>query len=410
MASSLLTINMITREAVRLWKNSNAFLQNIDTQYDGSFAETGAKIGTSLRIRLPNDYVVRTGQNVQVQDTNEPSTTLVVATQKGVDVSFSSVDRAMSLDNYSQRILAPAVNNIAGSVASDIMNGVEGGICNYTATVDGGGAILNPTITAWLNAGAILDTNSAPMASRKVVNDPFSDARTVATLATLFNPNGAISRQYATGEMRQALGYDWMRDQTVIKHTTGSFTAGTVNGANQTGTTLVVNAITGTLRAGDIITIAGVNAVNRITKVTTGTARQFVVTAAAASGATQLSIYPAITPGTVLYDPATGAGANQYQTVTASPANSAAISLGNLANAVYRKNFIFAPEAVTMATADLELPKGVHEAARESYDGISMRMVTAYNVSTDQFITRLDILYGYLWVRPEWACIVADAI
>src|ERR1700753_295130 len=117
MSNSLLTINMITREAVRLWKNSNAFLQNIDMQYDDSFARTGAKIGTSLRIRLPNDYTVRTGPALQAQDTAEVSTTLVLATQQGVDVSFSSVDMTMSLDDYSERILAPMVNNLAGAVA-----------------------------------------------------------------------------------------------------------------------------------------------------------------------------------------------------------------------------------------------------------------------------------------------------
>jgi hypothetical protein len=187
--------------------------------------------------------------------------------------------------------------------------------------------------------------------------------------------------------MQQALGFDWLMDQTVIKHTAGTFTAGTVNSANQTGTTLVTNAITGTLVAGDIITIAGVYQVNRITKVSTGTLRQFVVTANAASGATSLSIYPAITP-------AVGGVAVQYQTVTASPANGAAISLVSPAGVTYRKNFVYAPQAVTMATADLELPRGVHEAARESFDGVAMRMVTAYNVSTDQLTIRAGLKLG----------------
>ena len=100
----------------------------------------------------------------------------------------------------------------------------------------------------------------------------------------------------------------------------------------------------------------------------------------------------------------------QYQTVTASPASGAVILCVNLAGEVYRKNFVMRPEAVTLATADLIMPKGVHDAARENYDGISMRMVSQYNVSTDQFITRLDVLYGWTWVRPEWACVVADLI
>lgn len=403
MANTLLTINMITREAVRLWKNTNAFLQNIDTQYDSSFANTGAKIGTSLRVRLPNDYTVRTGAAAQVQDTAEPSTTLVMATQKGVDVSFSSVDRTMSLDDYSKRVLAPAVNNLAGSVAADVMSGSEGGVCNFVQNYSAG--MLSPTATTFLNAGAELDNNSAPTGNRKIVNSPYTEARSLASLAGLFNPVKEISSQYRTGMMQQALGFDWMKDQTVLQHTSGTATlAGseTVNGASQNGTTLTVTALTNNFAKGDIITIEGVYAVNRITKTSTGSLRQFVVLAAAASGSTSLSIYPAIVP------PTAGGDAVQYQTVTASPANGAKIYNVVGASITYRKNIAFAPEAVTMATADLELPKGVHEAAREAFDGISMRMVTAYNVTTDQFITRLDILYGYLWVRPEWAVVVAD--
>lgn len=405
MANSLLTINMITREAVRLWKNSNSFIQNIDTQYDDSFANTGAKIGTSLRIRLPNDFTVTTGPAASVQDTAEQSTTLTLATQKHVDVSYSSVDRTMSLDDFSRRILAPMVNNLAGAVAADVMSGADGGVCNLVANVDGSNNILNPTASTWLAAGAVLDLNSGARRNRKIVMDPLTQARTVASLAGLFNPVERISDQYNSGEMFKALGFDWFMDQTVLKHTTGTFSAGTVNGGGQTGLTITTNAITGTLAVGDIITFASVNAVNRITKQTTGQLRQFVVTAAAANAATSISIYPALIP---FQQP--GNVPVQYQTVDVSPANSAVISLVTNVSSVYRKNIAFQPEAVTMATADLELPKGVHEAARESFDGVAMRMVSAYNIATDQFITRLDVLYGYLWVRPEWACVIADAV
>ena len=256
----------------------------------------------------------------------------------------------MSLDDYSERVLAPAINNLAGAVAADIMSGTEGGVANYVANVDGSGNILNPIASTYLNAGASLDSNSAPLGDRKVVNDPFTQARVVSSLAGLFNPVAEVSRQYKTGMMQQALGFDWLMDQTIIKHTAGTFTAGTVSVGSQTGTTLLTNAITGTLVAGDIITLAGVYQVNRITKASTGVLRQFVVTANAASGATQLSIYPAITP-------AVGGVAVQYQTVTVSPAASAAITLVSPAGITYRKNIVYAPQAVTMATADLELPR-----------------------------------------------------
>jgi len=315
----------------------------------------------------------------------------------------------MKMDDYSERVLAPAINNLAGEVAASVMQGSEGGVCNFEANFDGSGAIIAPVATTYLNAKANLSTNSAPNMRRKVVNSPYTDARVVSSLAGLFNPNAKISEQYSSGMMRgEALGFDWMEDQTVISHETGTFTAGTVAGADQSGTTLTVNAITGTLNAGDIITIDNTFAVNRITKRSTGRLRQFAITADAGNGATSLSIYPAIIGG--VDNGSGGVTPVQYQTVLLPPENGAAINLVNNPGEIYTKNIGFAPEAVTMATADLILPeKGIVEGAREAFDDVSMRMITAYDVGTDQLITRLDVLWGSLWVRPEWACIVADA-
>lgn len=414
MANTILTINMITREAVRLWKNSNEFVQHIDQQYDNQFAKTGAKIGTTCRIRLPNDFTVRTGPAAQIQDTSEQSTTLTLATQQGVDVSYSSVDRTMSLDDFSRRVLAPMVNNLAGTVAANIMTVVEGGsgqpgFSNLTANFDAGGNVQTPVAQTWLQAGAILDINSAPRGRRKLILDPLTMARTVASLAGLLNPGNKIGEQYRSGQIASdTLGFDWYYDQTVIKHQTGAYTnpqatAATVNGAAQSGLNITINPLAGTFNAGDIVTFAGVNSVNHITKVTTLTLKQFVITSNVANGATNLPIFPAmIGPN--------GGNPVQYQTVDALPANNADVVPATLSASSFRKNFAFVPEAITMATADLELPRGVHEAAREAFDGISMRMISAYDVRSDQFITRLDVLYGFLLVRPEWAVSVPDII
>lgn len=401
----LLTIGGITREAVRLFMNSNAFIGNVNTQYDDQFAKTGAKIGTQLRIRLPNDYTVSTGPALQVQDTNETQTTLTVATQKHVDVSFNSVDRTMSLDDYSAIVLAPMVNNLAGAVAADIISGTEGGISNLVANLDGSNNIISPTSETWLTAGAVLDNNSAQTMNRKAILAPITMARTVSSLTGLFNPAPAITKQYMNAQMYDALNFRWFSDQTTIVHTTGSFSAGgTVNTGGQSGTSIVVNATTGTLNKGDIITFAGVNSVNRVTKSSNGTLAQFVVTANVASGATSIPIYPALIPPV-------GGNQVQYQTVDSSPINGAAMALVTAANSVYRKNFTFARDAVTMVTADLEIPAGgIIEGARKRQDGISMRMISQYIIGTDQSATRLDVLYGYLYVRPEWAVTVCDRV
>ena len=399
-SNSLLTISQITNEAVRLFTQSNAFLRTVSRQYDDQFARTGAKIGSTLRIRLPNDYTVSTGPAITPQGTNEQNTSLTVATQANVPVSFGTAEKTLSLDDFSERILAPAVNRLAAYVAADLMN-VASQSANIAPNFSSGTTLVSPNATTWLIAGSSLDQNLSPRMERKIILDPVTQARTVSSLAGLFNPQVKIAENYETGVItRDTLGFDWMYDQTTLVHTVGSFSAGTVNGASQTGTTLTVNAITGTLNQGDIITIAGVYAINRLTGNSQGQLRQFVVTANVASGATSIPIYPAITPAPAAFN-----------TVTASPANSAAISLVMAASTSYRQNIAYFPEAFTLATADLEMPtSGVVQAARAQFDGISLRMIEAYDVMSDSLITRMDILYGYAAIRPEWSCIVPDIV
>lgn len=409
MPNTLLTRLEITRKAIRLFINSNAFMKSMPRQYDNQFAVTGAKIGATLKVRLPNDYTVTDGPGLSLQDTAEQQTTLTVATQRHVDTGFTTAEMALSLDDYAERITMPKMNNLGGNVAKTIMLALGETAANGYANFSGA-AITTPNAQTFVSAGAILDDNSAPMmgtkGDRKIVNDPWTDARTSTTLGGLFNPQQQIGEQYQYGGMKQALGFSWMRDQTVIKHTAGTFTAGTVNGANQTGNNLTTNAITGTLNQGDIITLAGVNAVNRVTKQSTGMARQFVVTSNVLTAATTIPVYPAIVP------PNAVSGADsQYQTVTASPADTATITLYTAASAVYRKSLAYAPEALTMVTADLYMPtKGVIDSARAQFDGISMRSISAYLPGSDQAINRDDVLFGYLAIRPEWVVGVYDQI
>ncbi len=406
MANNLLTPSVITKEAVRLFKNSNAFLKNVDTQYDSQFARDGAKIGNTLRIRLPNDYAVRTGPTAVIQDTKENTTTITIANQIGVDISFSSVDRTLTIQDYSDRYIAPAVNNLAGYMAGDLMSAAET-VPNLVHNTDGSGNTISPTANTWLQAGAILDNMSVPRSNRKIVLDPVTQANTVSSLAGLFNQQQKVGSQYTSGEMgMNTLGFDWMMDQTVIKHVTGAYgTLPTVNGAGQVGSSIAVTALAGPLAKGDVISFAGVFAVNRVTKQSTNVLAQFAVTAATPAGATAIPVYPALVPASAV----AGLTGTSQQTVTASPANGAAVTSPIKAGETYRKNIAFRPEFLSLATADLELPRGVHEAHRENQDGISIRLVTAYNISTDQMVTRLDLLYGWAAVRPDWACIVADA-
>lgn len=404
MANALLTTTVVLREAIRLFSNANTFIQGMDRQYDDQFAKSGAKAGQTVNIRLPNDYIVRSGPTAVPQDTVEQKTPLTVSTQKGVDVAFSSADRALSLDDYSKRVLSPAMNKLAGAIATDVM-GLAETIPNVARNADGSNNTLSPTFTTYATAGAILDRYGASRAQRNLFLDPVSQARALSSFSGLFNDQNKIAQQYRKGVIgRDVIGFDWMMDQTVLMHTTGAYgVLPTVNGANQSGSAITVTALAGPLNKGDIIQFAGVNSTNRVTNQDSGILASFAVTANVAAGATSIPIYPALVP-------AVGGVAVPYQTVSNSPANGAQVTSMFNAGERYRKNFAMIPDAFTLATVDLELPRGVHEAARENFDGIAMRMVTAYNITSDQFITRLDIFYGFAPIRPEWAVVIADSI
>ena len=396
MANALLTPQQITRRALQLFRNSNAFLQSIDRQYDSQFANDGARIGSTLKIRLPNDYIVSSGPSLATQDTVEQNTQITVSSQKHIDVAFSSADRTLSLDDFTNRILAPQINNLVAAVAMDVMSGAET-TPNLIHNVDGSNNTISPTFTTWATANGLLNSLGAPMGNRQVVVDPITESRTVSSFSGLFNSQEKVGKQYTTGRMgNNVLGFDWSMDQTVIQHTTGAYsTLGTVAGASQSGNAITTSALAGPLTKGDIVSFAGVYSVNRVTKQSTGQLAQFAVTANVATSATSIPIYPALTPGAVA-----------YQTVSASPANGAAITVATKASEVYRKNLVFSPQAITMVCADLIMPKGVHECYRESYDGISMRFLTDYVPGSDQLVSRLDVLYGYAWIRPEWVVVV----
>ncbi len=410
MANSIITPTLVVRRAIELFRNSNAFLQMVDRQWQDEFggpSVAGQKPGSTIQIRLPNEYVLRSGPTAVPQPTTEQTTPFVVATQAGVDIAFSMAERTMSMQDYDFRVIQPAVNTLVGGIAADIMRGAEA-IPNLVHNVDGSGNTITPTLNTWTTAGALLDKLSTPRGQRRAILDPITMGRTVGAFSGLFNQQSKIGDQYETAMIKKdVLGMDWAQDPTVLTHTTGAYGAmPTVAGASQTGSTITISAIAANgLKKGDIITFPGSYAVNRVTKQTTGQLAQFVVTADVATGATSIPIYPALIPA------AAGPAPAPYQTVTASPTTGAPIVVLTNTGEVYRNNFIFHPLAVTMAIVPMEMPtRGVVEAHRESQDGVSIRLITFYDGINDQQITRLDVLYGYKWVRPEWAVRVPDAL
>jgi len=385
MANTLLTPTAVTREALRILHQKLNFVGNIVREYDDSYAKSGAKIGDSLKIRLPNQYTVRSGATLSAQDTTETSTTLQVATQKGVDLNFSSVDLTLSLDDFSSRILDPAMSVLAANVEYDALSMYK----DVSNSVWNGGAAA--TYNKALDARVILNRALAPYSDRTALMDSQSMADVVKDTKTLFNDTTSLSKQFKEGFMGRAAGFDWMENTLLPAHTRGgSNGAYLTNGATQTGATLVVDTGATAPAAGDVITIAGVFSVHPETKVSTGQLQQFVVGAGATT--TSFPISPAIV--------ATGA----TQNVSNAAADNSAIAFAGTASTAVGTSLLFQKEAFAFATADLVMPKGVDFAASEVVDGVSMRIVRMYDINNDKFPCRLDVLYGYKTLRPQLAC------
>jgi len=398
MANSLLTIDMITRKSLAILENNLVLSRNINRQYDDSFAVEGAKIGSSLRIRLPDRVLVTDGAALQTQDDNEQYTTLTVSSQKHVGINFTSAELSMQLDDFADRVLKPRISQLASSIDADVANVFK----------DVGNSVGTPgttpaTALVMLQAQQKMNEAAAPMSPRYLTVSPAANAALVNGLSGFFNPADSISRQFKSGMMGEnVLGYEEVNmSQSVKSFTVGSRTAtgGTTSAAVTTegATTIAITGAgaSGTIRAGDVFTVAGCFAVNPQTRESTGSLFQFVALAGVnlnGSGAGTITVAP-------IYS-----AAHPLATVLSLPGNGSDVTFMGAASTTYPQNIAYHKDAFTLATADLILPQGVDMASRANHNGISMRIVRQYDINNDRMPCRVDVLYGYAAIRPQLAC------
>ena len=395
MSNSLLTIDMITRKSLEILENNLVLTRNVNRQYDDSFAVEGAKIGSTLRIRLPDRALVTDGAALQVQADNEQFTTLTVSSQKHIGVNFTSAELTMQLDDFAERVLKPRVSQLASSVDADVATSYKG-IYNTVGTP----GTTPATSLVLLQANQKLNEFATPMDQRYATVNPAANAGLVEGMKGLFNPTGTISRQFKNGMMGEGiLGLDEINmSQSISNHTNGDWgTAITVTSTVATeGQSTLGISFTGsskTWNVGDVFTIASVFAVNPQTRQSTGSLQQFTVTAAATGSSTAtLSISPA------LYT-----ASNALATVNSFPQASAVVTMLGSATVGYPQNLVYHKDAISFATADLLLPQGVDMASRQVHNGISLRIVRQYDINNDRLPCRIDVLYGYAAIRPVTA-------
>lgn len=397
MANSILTIDMITRKALEILENNLVFGRLVNRAYDDSFAQTGAKIGSTLRIRLPDRALVSDGAALVVQDENEQHTTLTVSSQKHIGINFTSAELTMQMDDFADRILKPRVSQLAATVDGDVANAFRQ-IGNSVGTP----GTTPATALAILQAGQKLDENATPGSQRYLVVNPAANAALVNGLTGLYNPQDHLARQYRKGVMLDdQLGFDEIAMTQSIKMfrtgtrtSTGGTVATAVTAEGQSFISITGAGANATINMGDVFTVDGVYAANPQERQSTGSLFQFVAAADVqldGAGAGMVPVRAMFSAG------------NALATVVTLPAATAAVTFLGAPDTDYPQNIAFHKDAITLATADLILPQGVDMASRQVHNGLSLRIVKQYDINNDRMPCRIDVLYGWNTIRPETA-------
>lgn len=392
MANSLLSPTIITREALRILHANLNFVANIDKQHDKQFANAGAspsgKIGPTLTIRNPNQFTVRNGTALSVQDVVETSQTLTVSTVKGVDFQFTQTDLTLTIDEFSERYLKPAMSVLATGIEADALSMI---LDVYNAYDDNANAF---SYSDFSSGRKVLNQYLAPDTDRAAILTSGHVVSFLNDIKGFFNPQESVSKPYLTGKVGRVNGFDTFENTVLNPFQSGTAAAATGYTATLTSAsaTAVMAAGATTFKKGDIVTFSTVDAVDPETKVDRGFLQQFVVTADYAGGAGNMSISPT---------PITGGAA---QNVTAVGAGLTVVKIGGDASALYSQSVLFHPEAFTFVSADLvDVSKFGAWGTRQVMDGISMSIARQYNISNMQIPCRIDVLYGYKTIRPQLA-------
>ena len=417
--NTLLTTSLILNEAQRILHNNLVFAKGVNREYSSQFNKTGAKIGATVNVRNPNQYYVRTGATLTAQNTVESTVPVTVNRQWGVDISFTSSELALSLDDFSKRILAPALAKVASRIdleglqlSNNIYNCV--GTPGITPGTSGGSATGLAQYNApicFLNAGMMLDNSACPRdENRRVVMNPAAHAQSVSGLSGLFNSQDLLGEQYRKGVLGSALGFEFAMDQNINTLTSPALTNGTTSAVLVNNTNTI--AITGggvslTVPAGAVFTVAGVYSVNPENQQSTGLLQQFVNTSAVALDAVGGAGTLTVSPTPILSGATVANGTVTTATGDFSATNGAAVTwVTNVSGSgvTSPQNMAYHSDAFTLATVDLPVPEGVDFAGRIEHDGISMRIVRAYDINNDAYPCRIDVLGGWAVLRPQLAC------
>lgn len=391
MANTLPVTLKVAKDVLAIIKNNPGMIPTVNRDYEPVFQDTGSyDSGQTILIKKPPRYTVRAGRQAVPQDTVVNTVPLTLG-QWGVDLWNTNLESTLSKNALDSRLEAAA----AALVTEIDRQGLELARTSTFNVINPAGAAPNTqalAVAAATDVGARLSDMGAPTEERFFITNPRTNGYLVAGMSGMFNAVPAISGQFNTGKMKNALGFDFVMSQNVSTHTNGAATATNINGAGQTGSALTVVAVAGgTLTKGTKITLPGVFAVNPQTRQSTGVLANFVVTADALVGATTINISPAIVTS------------GAFQNVTASPTTAQPYVIQGAASTAYGANVAFHRDAFTLAMVNMKTPPpGTGATASQlSEDGVTIKVTQYWDGENDVLNLRLDALFGWAATYPE---------
>ena len=400
MSQTLVTIDMVTREALRIAHEKASFISTTDRQYDSSYAKTGAKIGAALRVRQPNQYVRTTGSRVMdVQDQAEAYGTITVATQDHVDMRFNSAELALSIDELSKRYIEPAVSVLVSGIESDYLAFAT----KATYNVAGSAGTAITTLETPGKARAKLNQGLAPKDNnRSIQMDSVTMGGLVNGVAAYFNPGNAIGDQYKEGLVARTSMADYYENERVwtMSHSddvTGNTDADAL--VTDGGSTIDMHTLIPVAKqtVGTVFTVAGVYACHPETKAAYSHLQQFVITAVGATLTT-------VSPSFILTGAKKNVCSSTGGTLAVADFNAKACVFVGAASNSYAQSLMYHKEAFQFVTCDLPIMDDAAKCVRRVQDGLSLRVWQASDIRNDELLMRIDILYGMAALRPAWAC------
>lgn len=403
MANTIVTPSWVTFEVAKYFVNSLRGVGQFNRTYSDEFVQSGAKVGDTVKVRLPQQFTSEDGDALVLQNLLDETKNVVLNRRRHVGFGWSSAQATTDLDAIRTRYVQPAAETLANSYDRQSLADVYLSVYNAIGTL---GTTPSAALTFMQAAAKIWDL-AGPDEGLVAVLDPYAQITLANATFSLFNTNGKGDTNYTKGQIaNDQLGISrWYLDQNIPRFTSGACAAAStplVNGAGQTGSSIITDgwgAASAPVK-GDIITLGGVYSVNPLSKESTGRLQQFVLTATPTAGTSlTLSISPSIIT--------TGA----LQNVTAAPADNAVLTYwsmaagGTQAATVSPQNLVFHPEAFASVMADLVMPNGGATATRVNSKqiNIAMRYVEQFQITTDQNLNRLDILFGAAAIQERMA-------